>query len=124
MLVCMVVIWFIDWLFDGIWVIGDKLMMFNMIVVYLVIGAIIALVNMFIKFVVKLLVFLFVVLILGLLILIINVGLLEFVVWVSFVLFVMFEIDEFWWIVIWVVLILIICIMIINVILLDYFIDD
>ncbi|GAA4350741.1 phage holin family protein [Angustibacter luteus] len=118
-LVCSVAIWLTDLLFDGIVVTGTKDTTANKLLAYLVIGAIIALVNTFIKPFVKLIALPFVILTLGLLTLIINAALLELVAWLSKATPLELHIDEFWWTAIWAALILTIVQMILNAILPD-----
>ncbi|WP_426564096.1 phage holin family protein [Angustibacter sp. McL0619] len=117
--VCSIAIWVTDLLFDGIWITGTNDTTANKLLAYLVIGAIIAVVNTFIKPIVKLIALPFVILTLGFLTLIINAGLLELVAWLSKATPLTLHIDEFWWTAIWAALILTIVQMILNSILPD-----
>ena len=118
-LVSSVAIWVTDLLFEGVSVTGTKDTTLNTLLTYLVIGAILAAVNTFIKPFVKLIALPFVILTLGLLTLFINAGLLELVAWLSTFTPLTLNIDEFWWTAIWAALILTIVTMILNALLPD-----
>jgi putative membrane protein len=111
--------WVVDWLFDGIYVTGNKDSTLNEILTYVVIGAIIAVINTFVAPIIKLLAIPFYIITLGLIGLLINAGLLELVAWISTALPVTLHIDEFWWTAIWAALILSIVTMLLNAILPD-----
>src|SRR3954447_26439424 len=92
-----IAVWIVDWLFTGIRVTSDHSSTLSRLIAYLVIGAIIATVNIFVAPIIKFLAIPFYILTLGLIGLLINAGLLELVAWVSTALPVTLHVDDFFW---------------------------
>lgn len=95
--VCAVAVWVADYLIDGLAVTGPRGQWYSEALLYLVVGAVLAVVNTIVKPVVRLLSLPLYIISLGLFALIVNAAMLELTAWVSEATPITFTIDAFFW---------------------------